>query len=252
MGGANVKAVDTVNTMIQAGVSVVNSVNQKCLPSVQNFSDIQIVAENGAVININEIDLSQIVQLNSQCFSSAQISTQVSQDIQNQIAQVASSTAGLLNWGSADAENFISNSYNLSQDISNTFFQKCSPVASNTSTIGIEAKGTGSVINVGYLSLKQANDVTSNCVQNVVANSTAAQNLEQIINQSATAKAEGLGDILKWILIILVVGGVVILIVMIFTAILKAGGGAIGAATGGGAPKIELTAPRGGAGPSAK
>ncbi|AYV86188.1 MAG: hypothetical protein Solumvirus1_63 [Solumvirus sp.] len=227
MGGlfSNARAENELNNVINAGISVVNKSVQDCLPKLSNTNNIQFKATNGGVIDIGTIDVNQIVTVDTNCVANNAASTQLSQDIQNQMAQTAAATVGALSLGSTDANNYINSVTNLSQQISNSFLQKCSPTANNTANFQVAADGTGSQFKLGFYNLNQAISGVTQCMQTTVADSQAAEDLKQSIDQSATAKNEGLLDFLGIILAVLAVIAVIVIIVIIVLVIPKGGGG---------------------------
>lgn len=226
MGGlfSNARAQNELDSVINAGISVVNKSVQSCSSPVGNVADYTIVAENGSTVNIGELNTTQAIKIDTNCVANNSTSTQLSQDIQNQMAQTAAATVGALSMGSTDANNYINSVTNLSQEISNTFIQKCSPAITNQAALNIKATNN-SQIYAAFINTNQSIDATTQCMQTTVANSQAAQDLKQSVDQSATAKNEGLLDAIGLILAILGVIAIIIIIVVIVIAIPKGGGG---------------------------
>lgn len=215
MGAA--QSTNQVNSIINAGIEVVNTSVQNCFPVVSNSVEVQICADGtGNQVKIDKIDINQYAKLDSKCVQTAQATTEISQDVINSISQKAESVVESLSLGVADANNIINNSYSLSERIINAFTQNCSPKVNNSAQFQVCAKGTNNVIDVGYINATQGIDAISQCIFNSVSDSKAAQDIKQTIDQSATAKTEGLLNGLKWIGIILgAIVGIILLVVII-------------------------------------
>jgi hypothetical protein len=243
MGGlfSNARAENEANTIINSGISVANDTLQKCGVQLNNINqDDIVVSGNSNTVDISEIEQDQSVILDSSCVANNTASTTLSQDVTNAMQQAAAAIVGSLSLGSSDANNIINNTYNLSEQLTNSFVQKCSPQVNNDNSVQFTIKGNTNKLYIGYIDQNQLANVVTSCLQQSVIQNQAAQNIQQTIAQSATAKNEGLLDALKWVLIILaIVGGIILLVIVI---VFISGAFHSGGSSGSGSSTAEVAA----------
>lgn len=205
-----------VESITKSFLDVVTSVTQECTQPVNQSQVLNVRGNRGSIIDIGNIDWSQAVTLDLQCFTSAKTTNDITNAIDQQAQQLANTTTTALNFniGSVESENVTRYITDLGTSISNAYKQNCSNAVSQAQLADI-TDNTGSVIRTGDLSWNQTASSIANCIQNVDTVNTAKNNLEQSIAQSATTKVNwlGIGGIIALIVIVLIIGVVIFLIV---------------------------------------
>jgi hypothetical protein len=229
MGGLLSKSTATneINSMVNASISILNQMTQNCYTNAANVQGLSFRNIKGN-IDIENLNWNQMIVANSACIASQAASNEAKQAVSQQLSQAATALVGALSLGQSDANNLINAAVDMSQHIINAFAQTCQSTASNSQTIQFD--GVVGNITIGYTSQiawTQSIQAATQCVQNAVAQTTSAQTIKQIIDQTASAKNAGLLDFLKYgmIFIVLVIGLVVIGGVVLLPKILGAGGG---------------------------
>ncbi len=204
MGGllSKSQAQNTVNSMINAGISVMNTQTQSCYASAASVQGLSFNNITGN-IDLENLNWKQIIVMKSDCMASMTSSTVIQQAVDSKLTSMASAIAGSLSLGQTDTNNLIKASVDLSQRIVNAFSQSCKSSASNQQVINFN--GVVGNIKIGYANWDQMLQITTKCVLDAVMNTDSTQQITQIIDASAKSKNEGLTDIIKYIIIGLVV-----------------------------------------------
>lgn len=191
-----------VNNIVKAGMDVINSQSQKC--DLGSFQLQEVDIQNSQGISFENVKFDQTVKIDSQCVSKAAQSTETSQKLQQNISNAAAASISGLNLGNfAETNSILDNSIDLSQKISNTFVQKCAPAVNQAQRINIKDSKD---VTFGYVNFNQYQDVVTSCVQDIVNDTKASQDIKNDLTNSATSKVVGLsfGGLLIILLVVLV------------------------------------------------
>lgn len=194
------------------------------------------VADVDGDVHISDNTFTQKANINIKSLLNALIQESVQQDLTMQIAQACKSiVSGLNMFQFPNAQNEINLFLKASVELMNTISHSCTASLSENQTITVSRiKGnvyiTGNVFN-------QIADIFQSCVADAVSKNTVFQQLQEKIDQSATAKAEGLN---LWQIIILIaivlgiplvslIGGVAVVGRYLFPLSIVAGAGCLAA-----------------------
>jgi hypothetical protein len=190
-----------VDADIKSIINVMNSASQTCKSNIsqtqfQNFNNI-----NNSRININQ-NWDQIIQFNYDCLQNVSFQNDTSQKVSQEAKQIAESISEFLALGAADAENVARLNQDLAIQVSNAFSQTCAVDISQTQG-QVFNNIQGSDITI-FQNWNQYNNSMINCVMQDSAVSNTSQEMQQVIDQSATAKALGLGSLISGFIIIII------------------------------------------------
>ena len=182
--GASVSS-NTVNSMIQSSISIINTYNQLCTVDAQNANNtinLQgcIVGTGGAII----INSNQAVNVG--CLTNAvnynTVSSVISQNMR-QAAEAITQQFGFPNL--AVAENFIEASVVLGETIANQYYNTC--VAKNVNANNtINCNG---VVN-GLVEINSVQATTLNCTLTAKSVTDATASVISLLDQSSVAKEQ--------------------------------------------------------------
>lgn len=188
MGAAvstNVASV-TMNSIATVATNVINkSINSSGQSIIITFK-----SDNGNII-ISNNKFIQAATINTNTLLSAMTSSDVQQQLMQKLSQTAQSLVSGLNLGSyAQANNLISSYMNAVINISTNIKQYCDQKLSQT--VSIDATTQNGNIVFDNNTISQVANLFSNCVLEALTQNQAIQNLQQQIDQSTKATAQGL------------------------------------------------------------
>lgn len=176
---------NTVNSMIQSSIDVTNDFTTICTSTNQ---------EANSVINVDDCSLSDdTILVNStavvslSCLQNASIKNSITNSVRQNIIQQAQAISASFGFPSVqDAENFLNASLNLASVISNTFNSTCA--VEGTSSKSSFSCTKGSKISGSIIEINSFAQVSQNCIFNQIANTDAATNVIQALQNSSLAK----------------------------------------------------------------
>lgn len=190
MGVANTKNV--VNNTVSAIASVSSTIvaDQNTQSTQQQI--IRVDNTEGSVIIKGNTQI-QKATIDMQALMNSFTSQKASQDVTNSVSQSAKSLVSGLNFGQiANAQNEINNYVSAALTISNNVSQNCSLSVGQSQEITVTS--TRGDVRVEDNTQKQFGDIFQKCVQEVTANQEAFQTLQNTLDQSASATAQGLSE----------------------------------------------------------
>lgn len=202
---------NSASSITNSLLSVVNQTTQSCVTPV---SQNQVASFNatgpGSVNNVGDIDWSQFVTIQSGCTLSTSTINNLNNDIQQAAQQAATTTNGALGLdvGSQSAANITNLTANLATAISNAYQSSCANIITQSQNVSFNATD-GGVNNAGDLNWSQTQNDVINCIENNSQVTTASNNLQQAIDQTAKSSVSDLT-----IIIILIVVGIVVLLIV--------------------------------------
>jgi hypothetical protein len=226
---------NVVDANIKGLITVMNTASQKCKSDISQTQFLNISGGKGNTYNFTE-NWNQVVQFNSNCVQSIAFDTNVSQEASQEAQQIAQSISDFLALGSASAENVARLNQDLSIQVTNAFSQTCITNISQTQGVSITG-GEGNTYNF-FQDWSQFNNAMIDCVMNDKAVSNTSQKMVQEIDQSATAKAEGLGSFISGIIMVIIA----LIGLLVFGYMLIRGSGMRRDYTGGGTQALYATA----------
>jgi len=233
MGSAVSKNI--TNAATQAIAKVSNDIISSTKLSTDQTQIISVTDSEGDV-HISGNTMTQKARINIKSLLHALIQESVQQDLTMQIAQTCKSIVSGLNiFQFPNAQNDINLFLKASTELMNTIGQTCATSLSENQVITVTRNKGDVYINNNTMS--QIADIFQSCVQDAVSNNSIFQQLQEKVDQSATAKAEGLS---LWQIIILVaivlgipfisvLGGVAVMGRYLFPLSLLAGAGCFAA-----------------------
>lgn len=217
MGSKISKNIST--STVNAFVELMNNVSQVCKPDFSNVQSINIVVGGNSTINLTLAELKQVLTLDQACLQRGVINSNVDQSIAQMVEQISTTITQMfqLSLSKQEATNIAEAVANIATSVTNSVNQTCSVSGSNTQEINLIGKEDGTLNLVISNNVSQYLMSTSACVQNDEIVSTAQQQLEQIIDQSATTQVENtIAGIFGSIFAIFAVVGLIIFLVLIF------------------------------------
>uniref|UniRef100_A0A6C0BPJ4 Uncharacterized protein n=1 Tax=viral metagenome TaxID=1070528 RepID=A0A6C0BPJ4_9ZZZZ len=187
MGGAQTRNI--TDTTIESFINIANETVQK---AVINANIIQIIDVGGVEGNVVITDTAQtatmVIELDA--VFSAFTSTEAQQTLMREVTQEAvSALEGINVLQFVDAENRLESYMAAVMDISTRTEQLCDTDATIEQTVTVKQVGENVIID----NFNQVADMTvaMDCVADAVSNNKAVQDMQEMIDQSAEATAEG-------------------------------------------------------------
>lgn len=208
-------------------------------------SNTKLTTDQTQIISVTDVDgdvvisgntFTQKANINMKSLMSALVQEDIQQALTMEIAQACKSIVSGLNlFQFPNAQNEINIFLKASAELMNTISQSCAASISENQVITV-SRVKGNVYITNNL-MQEFSDIFGSCIQNAVSKNTVYQKLQEKIDQTATAKAEGLD---LWQIIILValvlgiplisvVGGVAVVGRYLFPLSLLAGAGCLAA-----------------------
>ncbi len=175
----------------------------------------KLTTDQTQIISVTDVDgdvhisgntFTQKANINIRSLLNALVQESVQQDLTIQIAQACKSIVSGLNiFQFPDARNDINLFLKASAELVTTISQSCATSVSNNQVITV-SRVKGSVYIENNV-MSEMMDIFGSCTQDAVSKNTVFQKLQEKIDQSATAKAEGL-DLWQLIILIAIVIGI--------------------------------------------
>lgn len=165
-GGGNTETRQAINSLHEIITSVSMEQVQKCASSVKLEQKVKIVAKGGSIINIGDIDMSQIAELKGLCSISSSQETDILNKIKNKLRAVATNQTGPLSKflnGDFEANVDIDVTSKIVNAISQVDIASCINNMALKQQFDIEALD-GSVIVAGAIDMKQVAGAVSECI----------------------------------------------------------------------------------------
>lgn len=198
MGANTSKAHNLIESAISMSIQASNDATQNCY---SQSSDTQSMTICGNDVHIGNISMDQRKTVDVSCMMHAQANTDIKAKINQQMEQLAKAVTGMApGISNSESDNITRTSAALGIAIANSFSQSCGSAVAQQQEINVDCAAKG--VHIGYISLKQAADVTTKCVQESAAVNKAKGDLENAIKQSAIAKA---GSMMELVILIAVI-----------------------------------------------
>lgn len=203
MGAAVSKNITKAATEAIAKVS--NNIIQNSKLTTDQTQIISVTDINGDV-NISGNTFTQKANINMKSLMNVLVQEDIQQVLTEEIAQTCKSIVSGLNiFQFPDAQNEINIFLKASTELMNTISSSCASTIGENQVITVSrVKGT---VNITNNVMSQIADIFQSCIQEAVSKNTVFQKLQEKIDQSATAKAEGL-DLWQIIILIALVLGI--------------------------------------------
>lgn len=232
------------------GSSVSKNITKAATEAVARVSNnivttTKLTTDQTQVISVTDVDgdvhisgntFTQKANINIKSLMNTLVQEDIQQALTMEIAQACKSIVSGLNiFQFPNAQNEINLFLKASAELMNTISLSCAASVSENQVITV-SRVKGSVYIEGNI-MSQMADIFQSCIQDAVSKNTVYQQLQEKIDQSATAKAEGLNlwQIIILIAIVLgvpfisVIGGVAVVGRYLFPLSLVAGAGCLAA-----------------------
>jgi hypothetical protein len=178
-------------------------------------STTKLTTDQTQIISVTDVDgdvvisgntFTQKANINMKSLMNTLVQEDVQQNLTMEIAQACKSIVSGLNiFQFPNAQNEINLFLKASAELMNTISQSCASSISENQVISV-SRVKGNVYITNNL-MQEFADIFGSCVQNAVSKNIVYQKLQEKIDQSATAKAEGL-DLWQIIIIVALVLGI--------------------------------------------
>lgn len=203
MGSAVSKNITKAATETIARVS--SSIIEKTKLSTDQTQIISVTDVDGDVV-ISGNTFTQKANINIKSLLNALVQEAIQQDLTMQIAQACKSIVSGLNlFQFPNAQNEINLFLKASAELMTTISQSC--IASVSENQEIKVTRIKGEVYIKDNVMSEMTNIFGSCVQNAVSKNSIFQHLQEKIDQTATAKAEGL-DLWQIIILILIVLGI--------------------------------------------
>jgi hypothetical protein len=203
MGSAVSKNITKAATEAVARVS--STIIQDTKLSTDQTQIISVTDVDGDV-HISDATLTQKANINMKSLFNVMAQESIQQDLTMQIAQACKSIVSGLNiFQFPNAQNEINLFLKASSELMTTISQSCISKVSENQVITI--KRTKGSVYIDHTVMSQMAEILGSCVEEAVSTNSIFQRLQEKIDQSATAKAEGL-DLWQIIILIAIVLGI--------------------------------------------
>ena len=207
MGGNVTKQVKQI-----VNESITNVIVKNMTSCAMGISQLQqIVAAEGANLQISNVTMNQGLLFNGKCAMSIKVDSNLINKIVASIKSKLSSTAGLGNISANISDIKMANI--LKKNITTDIIQKCVSSAAQVQTI---KAGKNSIVVISDATLKQSAKVFNSCIMSTLNNMKIAEQLLGKVSEKTVTVTKGLGDMLKTLM-----GpfNMIIIIVLIFSFI---------------------------------
>lgn len=209
MGAAFTKNVS--NTTVEAVTEITNDIlNNQTVESINN-QGITIKSDKGdIVVSGNKITQNSTIQMDG--VLKAMVQTDVQSKLSNKLAQKAKSLVKDINFGQFTfAENVVNSYVSSIVKVVTNISNNCSTKSINNQSITVNAKD-GRVVFTNN-TVEQLNKIYSNCLLNAISSQSAVTDMQQMVDQSATA--ESIGVSIWGIVAVLIVVLLIIIVVVL-------------------------------------
>ena len=213
--GANVS--QEINAAASSSLSVVNSQVQDCVQQGSQSEVISICAGQGcgsnSTVNITGNVFQEAALYTTQCAADVNITQDIQNTIAQQFSQQAQAIAQQFQLSAANVNEVANISANISTNITTMTVNNCITTVSQTEGININCGNTGGGIcniNVTANSFNETLQPYTNCILQDTQVQNVVNQVTQIIQQQGTAKVESIfGPLIALLVIILLIVGVV-------------------------------------------
>lgn len=194
---------NTIQSMINDTNSIISTYENTC--SATGTSTVAQVTTNGCTFgNDNKIIVQGSTYVSLQCIQNNTTQNSIRSSVQQSLQQTAKSITQSFGFPSfAEADNFISLSATLGDQIVNYYYNTCIARTSSTNvgfTCTNSQFGNGNVIEVEGFT-----QITENCLQNNTAINNIVSQLEASLNQTAVATQQNTFEIFIIIFIVIII-----------------------------------------------
>lgn len=200
----NVVAKNSATEIVNQNIGEMQSVTNQCVATTSISNEINIVAQDGATVDIGYLGCtqSQYYYLNASCIASSNISASINSTISQKASQQAKAISQnfSLNPGSTEAENMTEAIANSTLAIQSSVYNGCLQAAIAQNTVNIVASGAGTVVTIGHAYCDQTvfQKAVADCVFSSTETASAIENISQSISQAASATVQ---NALLWIVL---------------------------------------------------
>ena len=218
MGVAQAKA--EIDSAIRASLAIAQTAVQTCKQTISQ-SEVVSINNNCGSVKIGKIEFGTAGGISGTCLQTVQLSATQQDQITQNLKNAAQSVVGSLGLGVSDAEALTNASISVAQSISQSFSQTCRQAGNQQQAVIINqqnnqcqglAVGQIPSTEIGVIDFNEIYTATSSCIMNDTAVASNINDVMQIIDNSASAKVEGIfGPI---IFLLLIVGAIVVVVGM--------------------------------------
>ena len=204
-----------ITAAASSSISVINQTTQQCLTTLNQNQLINVCAGaqcgDGACINIGNVDFSQFSTINVQCGGCINITSNIQQQISQQMQQAATEIAQKFPLGVNDTNQFVNVSATLGASITNEIVVQCIESAWQTQQVNIgcdEPPGSNGFcyVNIYDLTFQQNEQAIVDCVLNNDIVNGVVQNIQQTVKQKGKSEIQSIfGPLGSLILIVLII-----------------------------------------------
>jgi hypothetical protein len=191
----NAQSSNYLRESIYTSATVINKSVQDCGTIITQEQLIDI--NNCSNIDFKNINMNQVFKINTNCVDDNTTDTEISQIIEDNITQAATSLVKDYGIGQADAKNTIEIMESVSSVVSTSFYQDCTVSASMRQNI--KCKDSDNII-IDNVTMNQNVDGVVTCVESNTMNTDEVISVINTIDQTASATVSGI----NWTLIIVV------------------------------------------------
>lgn len=198
MGANQSLANNVANNVSQVQNEVIQTYVNDCGTTIDNNES--FVARNCGTYTIKDSDLTNYVYFDQKCVQQINNNAQLTESLSQSAQQTANSLSKGFGFNESDANNLANNIINVSDTVKQNFYNACGNQLQ--SNIHFECDGTSQFI-IDHVHLTNNITSTSQCQQNIIANTKVDTDIKETIAQSATAKS--INNMFDWILIFIIV-----------------------------------------------
>lgn len=181
---------NVANVTLEAVTDVSTKIIANSNTSTNQTQGIVITGGKGGV-KVGNITQKTTATVNTKNLMKAMSSTTAQQDLTAKLSQAATSITSGINFAQySDANNEIDNTLKQTIDITSDIENSCVGQVNSQQTIVIDG-GEGGVVG-GNINQESVANIFQECITNAVTSNSSAQKLQYTLDQSATAKSEGL------------------------------------------------------------
>ncbi len=200
------------NEIVKAIISVTTSASQTCKIEGNQVQSCTFSNNTGENANY-DLYMTQNMVIDAQCLQDSKTQTQTNQNVSQAASQIAKSIAQQFSLSSSDASNFAKAVVELSTTVSNSYISNCNGAFTQVQSCTFNNNNVNNV-NI-YANLQQFNNTSFDCVLKDSSVTTAAQKVQQSIDQQASATTENfLAGILGSVVAVLAGVGLLMFIVI--------------------------------------
>jgi hypothetical protein len=203
---------ETINAITDVSTSIMNNSSAKSLQTQSILVECVSSEDTPCDIVISDITQTASATVDMSAVMTSMNSSSAQQDLISQLTQSASSITSGINLAQfSDANNEMFAYLSASIDIATNISQECSASIDQQQSITVNVQNGGN-ITITDVTQKQFADIWSQCLLNSINSSTAVQDLQNTVDQSASAKSQGISE---WALVAMMICGLLVIVVPI-------------------------------------